>query len=195
MQEIWQLFWMFFRIGSFTFGGGYAMLPILQRELAEEKKWLSPEELIDFYAIGQSTPGIIAVNTATLVGYKRKGIAGAIFATAGMVAPSLIIISLIASVFQRFQEYALVQHAFAGIQIAVIALILDTVIKMGKTGKTGIRDYTGLVIFILAFLLLSFLGISPIIVIVSSALVGILMQNRQQNRMTETNYSTDGDNK
>lgn len=192
MQEIWQLFWMFFRIGSFTFGGGYAMLPILQRELAEEKKWLSPEELIDFYAIGQSTPGIIAVNTATLVGYKRKGIAGAIFATAGMVAPSLIIISLIASVLQRFQEYALVQHAFAGIQIAVIALILDTVIKMGKT---GIRDYTGLVIFILAFLLLSFLGISPIIVIVSSALVGILMQNRQKNRMTETNYSTDGDKK
>ena len=192
MQEIWQLFWMFFRIGSFTFGGGYAMLPILQRELAEEKKWLSPEELIDFYAIGQSTPGIIAVNTATLVGYKRKGIAGAIFATAGMVAPSLIIISLIASVFQRFLVLALVQDAFAGFQIAVIALILDTVIKMGKT---GIRDYTGLVIFILAFLLLSFLGISPIIVIVSSALVGILIQNRQKNRMTETNYSTDGDNK
>ena len=192
MQEIWQLFWMFFRIGSFTFGGGYAMLPILQRELAEEKKWLSPEELIDFYAIGQSTPGIIAVNTATLVGYKRKGIAGVIFATAGMVTPSLIIISLIASVFQRFQEYALVQHAFAGIQIAVIALIVDTVIKMGKT---AIKDFSGLIIFILAFLLLSFLGISSIIVIVCSALAGILIQNRQMQGEAVINQGIDGDKK
>lgn len=192
MKEIWQLFMMFFRIGSFTFGGGYAMLPILQRELAEEKKWISSEELIDFYAIGQSTPGIIAVNTATLIGYKRKGIPGAIFATTGMVAPSLIIITLIASVFQRFQEYAIVQHAFAGIQIAVIALIVDTVIKMGKT---AIKDFSGLIIFILAFLLLSFLGISSIIVIVYSALAGILIQNRQMQGEAVINQGIDGDKK
>lgn len=184
MKEIWQLFVIFSRIGAFTFGGGYAMLPILQRELAEEKKWVSEEELIDYYAIGQSTPGIIAINTATMVGYKRKGISGAIAATIGMVFPSLVIITLIASFFQRFREYPLVQHAFAGIQIGVIALILNIVIKMWKS---SVKTYFGIVIFLLGFLLLAFLRVSPIFVIINSALIGIIVQNSREKRLSSKN--------
>lgn len=178
MKDIWQIFTIFARIGAFTFGGGYAMLPILVKEIVEEKKWASEGELIDYYAIGQCTPGIIAVNTATMIGYKRKGIPGAIAATMGMVFPSLVIIMLIASFFQRFQDYQLVQHAFAGIQITVVALILDIVVKMWKR---SVKDYTGVLIFVLGFILLAFFGISPIIVVVSSAFIGIIIQNRRQN--------------
>lgn len=121
MKEIWRIFLIFCRIGGFTFGGGYAMLPIIQKEIAEERKWASEEEIIDYYAIGQCTPGIIAINTATMIGYRQKGVLGALAATAGMVFPSLLIITIIAVFFQRFQEYQLVQNAFEGIQIAVIA--------------------------------------------------------------------------
>ncbi|MFW6389985.1 MAG: chromate transporter, partial [Halanaerobiales bacterium] len=168
-----KLFIIFCRIGGFTFGGGYAMLPIIQKEIAEEKGWATKEEIIDFYAIGQSTPGIIAINTATMVGYKHKGIPGALAATAGMVFPSIIIITLIATFFNRFLEYKIVQRAFTGIQIAVIALITDIVFKMGKR---AIKNYLGIIIFTTAFLILIVLQITPVIVIITSAAVGIIYQ-------------------
>ena len=172
MNEILNLYSIFFRIGGITFGGGYAMLPMIQKEIVEKYDWATEEEILDFYALGQCTPGIIAVNTATLIGYKRKGIAGGIAATLGMITPSLIIISIISLIFYRFQEYKMVQHAFNGIKVGVVSLIVFTVVKMWKK---AVRNWIGLAIFTVSFLLFAFLNISPIIVIIGSALTGIVI--------------------
>jgi chromate transporter len=117
MKELLELVWTFAYIGAFTFGGGYAMLPMLKREIVEKKHWATIDEIMDYFAIGQCTPGIIAVNTATFIGYKRKGVAGGIFATLGLVLPSLVIISVIAAGLENFAHIAAVQHAFAGIRV------------------------------------------------------------------------------
>lgn len=170
MSVLWELFTIFFRIGAFTFGGGYAMLPIIQEEVVDKKGWLTEDEILDCFAIGQSTPGVIAVNTATFIGYKRKGIIGGIIATTGVVLPSIIIITIIATFFQHFQEYEIVQHALGGIRVAVVALILNTVYKMYKK---SIKDWLGIGLFIAAFILIAFLDISPVIVIIIAALVGM----------------------
>ncbi|AZO93436.1 chromate transporter [Halocella sp. SP3-1] len=190
MKEIWRIFLIFCRIGGFTFGGGYAMLPIIQKEIAEERKWASEEEIIDYYAIGQCTPGIIAINTATMIGYRQKGVLGALAATAGMVFPSLLIITIIAVFFQRFQEYQLVQNAFEGIQIAVIALILDIVLKMWKR---SVKDYFGILVFVLGFLMLAFFRLSPVVVILSSALGGIIVQIKRNKGLGNSLDKTEGD--
>ncbi|NMA84085.1 MAG: chromate transporter [Epulopiscium sp.] len=177
MRELVELFLIFARIGGFTFGGGYAMLPIIQREVVEKRNWATDEEVIDYYAIGQSTPGIIAVNTATFIGYKRKGIIGGIVATLGMIFPSMIIITTIAAFFQHFQDYAIVQHAFGGIRIAVVALIVDALIKMWDK---SVKDWLGIILFALAFVVIAFFKLSPIIVIILSATIGILTQNKRR---------------
>lgn len=171
MKELIQLFTIFFRIGGFTFGGGYAMLPIIQEEIVNKKKWATDEEIIDYYAIGQCTPGIIAVNTATFIGYKKKGIMGAISATLGLVSPSLIIITIIARFFDHFQDYKIVQHAFAGIQIGVIGLIISAVVNMYKQ---SVKDRLGIILFIIGFVIVGFLELSPVIVIVIAAIIGII---------------------
>lgn len=176
MKELWKLFIVFCRIGGFTFGGGYAMLPIIQKEVVEKNKWATDEEVIDYYAIGQCTPGIIAVNTATFIGYKLRGIPGAIAATAGMVFPSIIIITTIAAYFRHFQDYPIVRHAFGGIRAAVSALILNTVIKMWNT---SVKDWLGILIFGVAFLAVAFLKVSPIIVVVISGTLGILAMRKR----------------
>ena len=119
MPLLLDLFCAFFRIGLFTFGGGYAMLPLLQREIVEKKKWATEEEMLDYFAVGQCTPGVIAVNTATFVGFKEKKLSGAIFATLGIVSPSLVIITVIAALLSNFAHIAAVQNAFAGIRVAV----------------------------------------------------------------------------
>jgi len=170
LQELIQLFIVFFRMGAFTFGGGYAMLPIIQEEIVDKRGWATNEEVIDYYAIGQCTPGIIAVNTATFVGYKRKGIMGGVFATLGLVSPSIIIITIIAKFFRHFQDYKLVQHAFAGVQVVVVALIASTVSNMYKQ---SVKNPIGVGLFIFAFLVISLLKISPIAVIAISAFVGV----------------------
>lgn len=131
-----DLFLTFAKIGVCTFGGGYAMLPILQREVVE-KGWATEEELTDYFAIGQCTPGIIAVNTATFIGHKYKGIWGGILATLGVVFPSLIIITIIAAFLKNFAEYPVVAHALAGINAAVVALIAASVFKLGKSTLKG----------------------------------------------------------
>ena len=123
---------VFCRIGGLTFGGGYAMLPILQREIVENKSWATEEDLADYYAIGQCTPGIIAINTATFVGTKQKGIIGGIVASLGMVFPSLVIITAIAALLSNFADIPLVQHAFSGIRVAVVVLIFNSVLKLSK---------------------------------------------------------------
>ena len=171
MAELWELFTMFFFIGTFTFGGGYAMLPIIQKEVVEKKEWVTDEEIIDYYAIGQCTPGVIAVNTATFIGYKRKGIIGGIIATIGVVSPPLITITIIATFFQHFQHYKIVQYAFGGMRIGVVALIVNIVLGMFKQ---TVKDKIGLAIFISAFIFMAFTTFSPIIVVIVSALLGIL---------------------
>lgn len=171
MKELWELFIMFLNIGAFTFGGGFAMLPIIQKEVVETRRWATDEEIIDCFAIGQCTPGVIAVNTATFIGYKRKGIAGGIVATAGVILPSLVIITIIATFFQQFQNYKIVQYAFGGIRVGVIALITMTIYTMFKQ---TVKNLLGIVIFVFAFIIIAFTNLSPIIVIVISALLGIV---------------------
>ena len=162
----------FIKIGAFTFGGGYAMLPALQREVVEKRRWATEEEVMDWYAIGQCTPGVIAVNTSTFIGYRLRGVPGAIAATAGMVFPSLVIITIIAAFIQQFAHLAVVQHAFAGIRIAVCALVLQSVWKMAKKGVVDIP--TG-VILVVTFAAVAFFGVSPVLMVVIAAAAGILI--------------------
>lgn len=167
-----QLFLVFFRIGFFTIGGGYAMLPMLQREVVKKYKWASDEEIMDYYAIGQSTPGIIAINTATFIGYKKRGVLGAIIATLGMVAPSWFIIITIAAFFQQFADNNWVQSAFSCIRIVVVVLILNAVIKMGKK---AITNWIGIVLALTAFIAVTWLAVSPIYVIIIAGIIGVLL--------------------
>ena len=132
MKELLELFLTFAKIGVMTFGGGMAMLPILEREVVQNKHWATEEELVDYFAIGQCTPGIIAVNTATFVGQKRKGALGGIVATLGMVFPSLVIISILAGLITNFSSVTWVQDAFAGIQVCVCVLIFNAVVNLMK---------------------------------------------------------------
>ena len=171
MRLLWDLFFTFFRIGGLTFGGGYAMLPMLQNELVEKRKWTTEEELLDYYAVGQCTPGIIAVNTATFVGQKIKGFWGAVFATAGVVFPSLVIISIIAGFIQNFSHLEWVQHAFAGIRVAVAVLVVNAVLKLWKS---GIKDILGIIIFIVTLVVSAVFSLSPVFVVIAAILVGIL---------------------
>lgn len=178
MKELWELFIIFCRIGGFTFGGGYAMLPIIQEEIVKKRNWATDEEVIDYYAIGQCTPGIIAVNTATFIGYKRRGLLGAIIATTGMVFPSVVIISIIAAYFKHFQDYAIVQHAFGGIRVAVVVLVVNAVIKLWNQ---SVKDWIGIIICIATFTIIAFTKISPVVVIIISAIIGIVIGRVRRN--------------
>lgn len=174
MKELFDLFWTFCKIGALTFGGGYAMLPLIQREIVENKKWSTEREILDYYAVGQCTPGVIAVNTATFIGFKLKGIIGGIVATLGVVFPSLIIILIIASFLQSFADLSIVQSAFAGIRVAVVALIITTVIKLLKS---SIKDYLGVIIAIIAFIISAFIGLSPAYVVIAAGLTGFISKS------------------
>lgn len=169
LNEYLDLFLTFAKIGVCTFGGGYAMLPILQREVVEKKGWATEQELTDYFAIGQCTPGIIAVNTATFIGYKRRGYLGGVLTTLGVVFPSLIIITLIAAFLINFAEIPVVRHALTGVNACVVALIASSVIKLGKS---TIKDAVTVVIFLAVLALAFFVGLSPAILIVCAGLVG-----------------------
>ena len=170
MKIYWELFSTFFRMGAVTFGGGYAMLPILQREVVDGKGWCTNEELTDYYAIGQCTPGIIAVNTATFIGFKQKGVPGAIVATYGLVAPSFIVIGIIAALLQNFASYAVVQNAFAGIRVAVTVLILNAVVKLLKS---SVVDKLTACVFLAVALAAFFLDLSPVLFVLIAGALGI----------------------
>lgn len=165
------MFITFAKVGVMTFGGGYAMLPILEREVVENKGWATEEELLNYFAVGQCTPGIIAVNTATFIGYKYKGISGGIFATAGVIFPSLVIIIILAAFLQNFAEIPFVIKAFAGIRAVVAALVINAVIKFFKS---GVKDLTGFFIFLAAFIIAGILGISSIYVVIGALIVGLI---------------------
>ena len=168
---LFDLFFTFAKIGVMTFGGGYAMLPILQREIVEDKAWATEEELADYFAIGQCTPGIIAVNTATFVGKKKRGIAGGIVASLGMVFPSLVIITAIAMVLGNFSSLEIVAHAFSGIRVAVVVLILNSVIKLMKG---AVKNKWALLIFLSVFLLSLLTDISTVVLVMISGVAGIV---------------------
>ena len=172
MKELWTLLLTFAKVGVMTFGGGMAMLPMLQREVVENRGWATEEELADYFAIGQCTPGIIAVNTATFVGHKRRGLAGAIAATTGMVLPSLVIIMALAGVIGEFSHVAVVQHAFAGIRVCVCVLIFNAVVKLWRS---AVKDVKGLLIFAAVLALSLLTDVTPIVPVLASALAGILL--------------------
>lgn len=174
MPTLLQLFLTFAKIGVMTFGGGIAMLPILQRELVDKRQWSTEDELTDYFAIGQCTPGIIAVNTATFVGQKLRGIAGGIVATLGVVFPSLVIISILAGLISGFADLPVVQNAFAGIRVCVCVLIFNTVLKLLKT---SLVDWKTAVLFCAVFLLSCLTNVSPVIFVILSAGAGILLRN------------------
>lgn len=172
MNQLLELYLTFAKLGLFTFGGGYAMLPLLEREVVEDKKWATHEEILDYYAIGQSTPGIIAINTSTFCGYKVGGNIGGVVASLGFITPSIIIISTIAKFLKSFSHLAVIQHAFVGIRIAVCALVFYSVIKMVKKDANTALKFA---IFLLTFLAIAFLSISPIWLVVFVGGFGILL--------------------
>ena len=184
MKELFELYLTFARVGVMTFGGGYAMLPILQREVVENKGWATEEELMDYYAIGQCTPGIIAVNTATFIGTKRKGVLGGIFATLGLIAPSILIITIIAAFIRNFADLDAVAWAFAGIRVCVCVLILNSVIKLAKS---SVKDWPALLIFLAVFILSMLTDISTILFVVCSGFLGMLIKfiTRKLNKKKE----------
>lgn len=183
MPILLELYLLFAEIGGTTFGGGYAMLPILQRELVEKRHWTTEEDLMDYYAIGQCTPGIIAVNTATFIGNNKAGWFGGIVATLGVVSPSIVIITVISIFLKNFAELAVVKYAFDGIRAAVCVLILDAIIKLGKK---SLKDMWCWIIF-LAILLLSLLtDISPIWLVVFAGAAGCLLKPMTDKKAEKT---------
>ena len=171
MRQLLELTWTFFRIGCMMFGGGYVMLPLLQREIVEKKSWVSQQELLDCFALSQCTPGVIAVNSATYVGYRRKGAIGGIFATMGVILPSLVIICLLAGVLDQLAHYPMVVSAFAGIRIAVAALVTATLWKLYRKGVKGAFG-NGLMA---AALVLSLVGFNPVWIVLAAVVLGLIL--------------------
>jgi chromate transporter len=172
VRDYLELFWAFFVIGVTTFGGGYAVVPVLDRELIKKRGWITMDEVLDFYTIAQITPGIIMVNIATFIGYKRKSVLGGIIATTGLVLPGICIMLIISLFVRRFAEYQMVRHALSGVRLAVCALILDTVIKLFK----GIfKDYKAVIVSIIAFVLSAVFSLSPVYIILGAGLAGFVL--------------------
>ena len=171
-MKLLSLFLSFAKVGVMTFGGGYAMLPILEREIVDKQGWAGSEELMGYYAVGQCTPGVIAVNTATFIGYKVGGIAGGIIATLGVVFPSLVIITLIAGILTNFADIPAVKSAFAAVRVCVCVLIFNSVLKLWKG---AVKDKGALALFLLVFVLSVFLDISPVVFVLFCAAAGIVL--------------------
>ena len=170
MKKLVNLFLTFARVGVFTFGGGYSMLPMFQRELVEKNGWITEAELTDYYSISQCLPGIIAVNTSTLAGYKHAGRAGGIAAALGVISPSIVIILIIAAFISNFADMPAVQNAFAGIRVCVCVLIINTVVKLWKS---AVADKPALVIFVAVFAVSVFTSLHAAVLIAAAGAVGI----------------------
>ena len=173
MKILIKLMVAFMKIGLFTFGGGMAMLPMIRKEIVEHYGWSTDEEVMDIFAIGQCTPGIIAVNTATFIGYKLKGVWGAIFATVGVILPNIVLIFIISAFLYKYRTNIYVVHAFNGIMAVVAALIFSAVIKMFKT---GVKDIWGICLFALAFVFAAFTKFSPVCMVIFGAVAGLFLK-------------------
>lgn len=169
MREYLELFTSFFRVGIMTFGGGMAMLPMLQAEIVDKKGWATEEELLNYFAVGQCTPGIIAVNTATFIGYKRKKTLGGAVSTLGVVCPSIIIIMIVAAFLGNISQYEVVQNALWGIRVAACALILSSIVKLFKS---GVKNVFGLVMFLAAILVTGVFGKSSVYMVIAAIIAG-----------------------
>ncbi len=177
-MRLWvDLFFSFAKIGLLTFGGGLAMLPMLKHELVTKREWVTEDEILDFYAIGQCTPGIIAVNVATFIGYKKGNILGGIIATLGMIAPSVVIILILASLLTNFMSYPIVASALVGIRGVVCALLLHTVILLTRKSVT---DIFCLLVFLSVLILEFFFGIPSVLIVVCAGGFGILVNARKK---------------
>lgn len=172
MKKLVKLFWVFAQMGACCFGGGYAMLSLLQRVIVEQYHWATEEELMDYYAIGQCTPGVIAVNTSTFIGYKLGGIAGSLAATFGFIAPSLILITIIAAFLENFASNVYIAHALAGIRVCVCVLILDAVLKLGKK---SVKDAVSWTIFLVVTFLAVLTDIPTVAIVIGAGLVGYVL--------------------
>ncbi|MDR2194434.1 MAG: chromate transporter [Treponema sp.] len=188
MKELIYIFITFFKMGCITFGGGYAMIPVVEREIIKKKGWITMDEALDYYTIAQVTPGVIAVNVSTFIGYKRKGAAGGAAATVGFVLPGVLLVTAAALCASRFADHPVVRHAFTGVRVAVGALILNMVIKLcaglfpkksgtadQKTAQTALRTYSALLIFLLGFSLSAFFSVRPVPLVIAAGLAGFLV--------------------
>ena len=181
MKELLLLFAVFAKIGGFTFGGGYAMLPILQREIVEKHQWATQEELMDYFAIGQCTPGIIALNVSTFIGNKQAGILGGVIATLGFLTAPIAIILAISASLRNFAEYPVVQNAFAGIRVCVCVLIVQAVLRLWKK---SVVDRQTLILYLIVFLLTAFssrlpLAVPAAVLVILSGITGVILYNRK----------------
>ncbi len=170
-RVLWHAFWSFFKIGAFTFGGGLAMIPLIQKEAVEKRRWVTDDDILEIVAIAESTPGPIAINAATFVGYRAAGVLGSACATFGTVLPSFLIILAISFVLREFQELAAVQYAFWGIRAGVLAMLLKSLWTMFQKSKKG---WVGYIAMAAAFLLTAILDVHVLIIIGSCALFGLV---------------------
>ena len=179
LKRLWQIFATFFKIGAFTFGGGYAMIPLIQREAVEHRKWVTDEDILDIVAIAESTPGPIAINSATFVGYRAAGMLGSVCATLGVVLPSFVLILALSFVLQQFQDLKYVQYAFNGIQAGVMALLFKALWTMYKKAPKGWVSY---VVMAGSFLLTALLPINVIFVIIGCGVFGLVTSRIMKRR-------------
>ena len=174
---LFELYASFFKVGLFTLGGGYAMLPIIEREVVNNKKWVSYDDILDYYAVSQTTPGIIMVNTATFIGYGQRGIIGAIVATLGVISPSLVIISLIATLIENFADIPLVKSALKGISAGICAIMISSI---NKLGKSSIKSMASVVFALIGFIVAYFTDISIVYAIAFATAVSIVMNSLKE---------------
>ena len=183
MKKLLQLYWIFFKLGIVNFGGGYALLPLLQKELVENYKWATDEEVIDYYAIGQCTPGAIAVNVSTFIGYKVKGVLGGIAATLGFISPAFLIIFVIATILSNFSDIPQVQSAFKAIRVCVFVLILSAILKLRKK---SVFDIVTIITSALVFVFATFTDIPLFVFVVIAGALGIIYNIIKQKNLIKT---------
>ncbi|WHH61327.1 chromate transporter [Petroclostridium sp. X23] len=176
LKTLWKMFMIFFRIGAFTIGGGYAMLPLIEREVVDNQNWVSEEEIVDVFAISQSIPGVIAINTSIFIGYKVGGIVGAIVAALGVILPSFLIILMIAFLLFNIEENAYVQKAFTGVRAGVVALIGLAAVKLGKA---AVKDKVGMILAGAAFIAVVVFDAHPILMIIVGGAIGFIAYHRK----------------
>ena len=184
MKELLDLYLAFLRIGAVNFGGGYAMLPLLEADLVNKRGWVTTENLMDYFAIGQCTPGIIALNVSTFIGHKRKGVAGALTATVGFLTAPIAIILVIAAFLRNFAQYPVVQHAFAGIRVCVCVLIIEAVLRLWKK---SVVDWKTLILYLVVFALTAFGKLLPVaipaaVLVISSGILGVVFGSEGRGR-------------
>jgi chromate transporter len=177
MKELLELYLAFLKIGAVNFGGGYAMLPLLERDLVQDRGWTTTQDLTDYFAIGQCTPGLIALNVSTFIGSRRKGIPGAIAATVGFVTIPIVIILIIATFLQGFADYPVVQNAFAGIRVCVCVLIVQAVLRLWNK---SVVDKTTLILYLGVFLMIALSGVLPLaipaaVLVIISGMLGVII--------------------